>query len=63
MLSLLFCSQLRDYIINQTTGDREMSVKYHYDNIVMNYLLINYHYLFVTQDSKTLLKYHVIDFS
>ncbi|XP_060849849.1 voltage-dependent calcium channel subunit alpha-2/delta-3 isoform X2 [Rhopalosiphum padi] len=24
---------LRDYIINQTTGDREITVKYHYDNI------------------------------
>ncbi|XP_050423837.1 voltage-dependent calcium channel subunit alpha-2/delta-3 isoform X2 [Adelges cooleyi] len=24
---------LRDYIINQTTGDQELSVKYHYDNI------------------------------
>lgn len=26
--------QLRDYIINQTTGDQEITVKYHYDNIV-----------------------------
>ncbi|KAL4120998.1 hypothetical protein QTP88_013588 [Uroleucon formosanum] len=24
---------LRDYIINQTTGDREITVKYHYDNM------------------------------
>lgn len=39
-MSFFFCLQLRDYIINQTTGDREISVKYHYDNIVI-YFFIN----------------------
>lgn len=28
--------QLRDFIINQTTGDQKISVKYHYDDIVNN---------------------------
>jgi len=39
MFCLLYILQLRDYIINQTTGDREITVKYHYDNIV-NYLYL-----------------------
>jgi len=42
MLCLLYILQLRDYIINQTTGDREITVKYHYDNMVNHlYLLKN----------------------
>lgn len=36
--------QLRDFIINQTTGDKEINVKYHYDNIV-NYFLFFINYL------------------
>lgn len=40
MFYSLFCLQLRDYIINQTTGDREIVVKYHYDDLVIKYLFI-----------------------
>lgn len=37
MFPLLYILQLRDYIINQTTGDQEIPVKYHYDDLV-NYI-------------------------
>lgn len=37
MFRLLYILQLRGDIINQTTGDQEISVKYHYDDLV-NYI-------------------------